>query len=160
VTYSLLFYCSKRHLHDSAKQIPNQWLFTKERKCLECKGRDLHFLLCRFSLPFLAQKMYVIGQDVNMDACCNSAELHKTEITLGPIFGDFYFVSNYMMSSKGRICIEVSLQGGRRQIELKFVTITRDSISSNAPRPPLGSTKPHIQRVLGCSSSGDKTDGA
>ena len=95
-----------------------------------------------------------------MDACCNSAELHKTEITLGPIFGDFYFVSNYMMSSKGRICIEVSLQGGRRQIELKFVTITRDSISSNAPRPPLGSTKPHIQRVLGCSSSGDKTDGA
>lgn len=82
------------------------------------------------------------------------------EINLGPIFGVFYFVSKHMMSSNSRNCIEVNMQGGRRQIELEFAAITRDAITSNAPRPPLGSTKPHIQRVLGGSSSGDKSDGA
>jgi hypothetical protein len=82
------------------------------------------------------------------------------EITLGPIFGVFYFVSKFMMRSNSRNCIEVNLQGGRRQIELEFATMTRDAITSNAPIPPLGSTKHHIQRVLGGSSSGNKTDGA
>jgi hypothetical protein len=56
--------------------------------------------------------------------------------------------------------MEVKLQSGRRQIELEFATVARDAITSNAPRPPLEFTKPHIQRVLGGSSSGDKRAGA
>jgi hypothetical protein len=54
-----------------------------------------------------------------------------------------------MMSSNSRIYIEVSLQSGRRQIEVKFAAIARGVVIPIASRPPLGSTKPHIQWVLG-----------
>jgi hypothetical protein len=56
--------------------------------------------------------------------------------------------------------MEVKLQSRRQQMELEFATVARDAISSNAPRPPLGFTKPHIQMVMGGSSSGDKRAGA
>ena len=54
--------------------------------------------------------------------------LHKKGNHLEPVFGVFYFVCKYMMSSNTRDCIEVSLRDGTRQIELEFAAIARDVI--------------------------------
>jgi hypothetical protein len=75
----------------------------QRKKVFGLQGQEFALLFMPILDVIFSTEIVCIGHDVNMDACCNSAELHRMEITLGQIFGVFYSVIKYMMRSNSRV---------------------------------------------------------